>query len=132
MSTYIQPRQFFPPVWSRGNVPADADLDIGLTGSSWAKEFPAPRQLSVVTLVLVGSAVPTTGWIRAEITKDGVGTGYTSQFGQSTGTMRRIETIAPGALLFNREHRIGIKITSHASLAPTTIDVVAYVEVQPV
>lgn len=131
MSTYIQPRQFFPTLWTRGNVPAGADLDIGIAGQANIKELPAARQSSVVTLVLVGTEVPTTGYIKAEITKDGALTGFSAQFGAATGTMRRVEEFAPGALQFNKEHRLGIRLTSHASLAPTTIDVAVYLEVQP-
>lgn len=131
MSTYIQPRQFFPTLWTRGNVPADADLDIGIAGQANIKELPAARQSSVVTLVLVGTGVPSSGSIRAEITKDGALTGISAQFGAATGTQRRVEEIAPGVLTFNKNHRLGINITSTANLVPETIDVVVYLEVQP-
>ena len=129
--SYTQSRQFFPTLWTRGNVPAGADLDIGIAGQANIKELPAARQSSVVTLVLVGTEVPTTGWVKAEVTKDGALTGQSAQFGQATGTKRRVVDIAPGVLTFNKEHRLGIRLTSHASLAPTTIDVAVYLEVQP-
>lgn len=131
MSTSIQPRQFFPVVWARGNVPADADLQIGITGFAPLKEFPAARQSDVVTLVLVLSAVPSAGTVTATITKDGSDTAYSAQCGAPTGTARRIIEIAPGSLQFNKEHRIGIHLTSSASLSPTTLDAAVYVEVQP-
>lgn len=127
---YTQPRQFFPAVWARGNVPASADIDMGLAGAAFIEELPAARQLSVVTLVLAGTAVPSVGWVEAEITKDGAGTGYDARFGASTGTQRRIVEISPGLVVFNKEHRIGINLTSAATLSPTTIDVVVYLEVQ--
>lgn len=129
-TVYTQPRQFFPALWARGNVPASASLDIGLAGAAYIDEVMSSRQLSVVALVLMGTAVPTTGWIKAEITKDGSLTGYSAQFGASTGTQRRVTDIAPGDLQFNKEHRIGIRLTSAATLNPTTIDVGVYVEVQ--
>lgn len=128
---YTQPRQYFPAVWARGNIPASANLDIGQAGAAYMQEFPAARPSSVTALVLVGSAVPTTGWIQAEITRNGTGTGYTAQFGAATGTQRRITDIEPGACRFNKEERLGVRITSSGTLAPTTIDVAVYFEVQP-
>ena len=131
-TAYTQPRMFFPIVWGRGNVPADADLDIGILGMANVKEAPAARQTSVVTLVSVGSEVPSVGTITAEITKDGTGTGYTATFGAGTGTERRIEDIEPGELQFNKNHRLGINLTSSADLSPAdTVDVLVYLVVQP-
>lgn len=129
--SYTQSRQFFPAVWTRGNVPANASLDIGISGQATIKDLPAASQSSVVTLVLAGSQVPTTGWVKAEITKDGALTGFSAQFGAATGTMRRIEVLAPGVLTFNKEHRIGVHLSSHPSLAPADIDVAVYLEIQP-
>lgn len=128
---YTQPRQYFPALWSRGNVPASASIQMGQAGAAYMDEFPAARPSSVTALVLVGTAVPSAGWIKAEITRNGVGTGHTAQFGQATGTKRRITDIAPGACRFNKEERLGILLTSSASLSPTTIDVAVYLEVQP-
>lgn len=131
MSTYIQSRQFFPAVWTRINVPANADVQLGLTGTGQIKELPAARKTDVVTLVLVLTAVPGVGTVTATVTKDGVDTAYYARCGAPTSTQRRVVEIPPGALAFNKEHRIGIHLTSSATLSPTTIDAAVYVEVQP-
>jgi len=131
-TNYTQPRMFFPIVWGRGNIPVDADIDIGITGMANMKEAPAARLTSVVTLVFMGSEVPSAGTITAEITKDGTGTGYTATFGAGTGTQRRVEDIEPGSLQFNANHRLGINITSSSDLSPAdTVDVLVYLAVQP-
>lgn len=131
MVSYTQSRQFFPVVWGRANVPAGANLQIGMVGQGAQKEFPAARKSDVVTLVLVLSATPSAGNVTATITKDGVDTAFSAQCGAATSTSRRIIEIPPGALQFNKNHRIGIHLTSSALLSPLTLEAAVYIEVQP-
>lgn len=128
---YVQGRSFFPVVWLRANVTNNEDFQMGITGSAAVKEFPAARKTDVVTLVLSLNALPSAGTITVTITKDGTDTSFSAQCGAPTSTQRRVVEIDPGDLQFNKNHRIGMHITSSSNLSPTTIEAAAYVEVQP-
>ncbi len=130
---YTSPRRFFPAVWYSTNVPASASGKIDIAGfPAGLNEMPFPRQGSIVAIIVALSAAVTAGQMVVRVTKDGVNTGDTVTIQSGAGT-RRIEDFDPGDITFNRNHNLGVRLSSSSDLAPAgSIDLVVYFEVQDV
>ena len=130
---YTSPRRFFPAVWYRTNVPASATGKIDIAGfPAGLNEMPFPRQGTIVAIVVALSEAVTAGQMVVRVTKDGVNTGDVVTIQDTAGT-RRVEDFEPGVITFNRNHNLGVRLSSSAALAPAgSIDLVVYFEVQDV
>lgn len=129
-TVYTSNRRFFPAIWEAKNIAASTSEKIGVAGlAAGLNELPFPRRGSIVSVVLALSAPLTAGQIVARITKDGVNTGDTLTI-NDTVTTRRIIDLEPGALTFNRNHELGVRLSTSAAFAPSTTDCCVYFEVQ--
>ncbi len=132
-TSYMSSRRFFPAVWTTSNVPASMGSKIDIAGfPAGLNEMPFPRQGSIVAIVAVLSEAVTAGQIVVRVTKDGTNTGDIVTIQSAAGT-RRIEDFDPGVVVFNRNHELGVRITSSSDLSPAgSIDLAVYFEVQDV
>jgi hypothetical protein len=128
---YTSGRGFFPAVWTATDVPADNTGKMEIAGfPTGLNEMPFPRRASIVSIVVALSEAVTAGQIVVRFTKDGVNTGDIVTV-QDTAGIRRVVDFEPGVITFNRNHELGFRLSSSATLAPAgVIDVVVYVEVQ--
>lgn len=128
---YTSSRRFFPAVWTATDVAADSSGEIGIAGfPAGLDKMPFPRRGSIVSIVVALSEAITAGQIVARVTKDSVNTGDIVTIQDTAGT-RRVEDFDPGVITFNRNHNLGFRLSSSATLAPAgVIDLVIYVEVQ--
>ena len=133
VTIYSSPRRYFPAVWTSTNIPADMGEKIDIAGfPAGLREMPFPRQGCIVSAVVALSEAVTAGQIVVRLTKDGVNTGDIITVQDTAGT-RRVEDFDPGTITFNRNHELGVRLTSDSSLTPDgTIDLVVYFEVQDV
>lgn len=127
------PKTFLPVQWTKTGFTANQAAGIAMQISSFPasiNEMSLARETSVLTLAIILSAAVTAGFIRFEITKNGVDTGLTFDMDVAAGA-RQLWEFAPGVLTGVKGDRVGIKWGSNAALLPTgTIDGVVLLEVQ--
>lgn len=126
-------KSFLPVQWKKEgftvNQAVGVEMEIGSFPAS-INEMSLPRKTSVLTIAVILSAAPVTGFIRFILTKNGVETSKTFDMDSTTGT-RQMWEFKPGELVGAKGDRVGFKWGSNATLAPSgSIDGVLLLEVQ--
>ena len=133
MSAIIQPRQFLPGAWAKEDFSAGQTTAVAMAIAGWPSGLDVivlPRRMSLVTVMVGLTMAVSAGFIRFELTKNGIGTGKTIDMDASQGTLRVVK-LTPGSLVGDEGDRIGVQWGSHPSLAPSGIDGVIALEAQP-
>jgi len=127
------PRAFLPVQWTKEGFTAGQAVGVSLQISSFPAsiyEMSLLRETSLLTVAIVLSAAPTAGFIRFELTKNGVDTGKTVDMDTAKGT-RYMWEFRPGELTGAKGDRIGVKWGSSGTLTPSgSIDGAVLLEVQ--
>lgn len=127
------PRAFLPVQWTKGGFTAGQTVGIAMQISGFPAsidEMSLLRKTSLLTVAIILSAVPTAGFIRFMLTKNGADTGKTFDMDSTTG-LRQAWEFRPGELTGVKGDRVGVKWGSSGSLLPSgSIDGVVLLEVQ--
>lgn len=127
------PRAFLPAQWTKLGFTAGQAVGVPLQIGSFPasiNEMSLIRETSLLAVAIILSAVPTAGFVRFELTKNGVDTGKTFDMDTTTG-LRQVWEFRPGELTGDKGDRVGVKWGSSGSLLPSgSIDGVVLLEVQ--
>jgi len=126
-------RAFLPVIWNKTDFTAGQLIGVPMAIGGFPSsivEFTLPRKSSILSIGIMLSAAVTAGFIRFELTKNGVATGKTVDMNVAAGT-RKLWEFEPGALVCNKGNEIGILWGSNNTMAPSgSIDGVLFIEVQ--
>jgi len=115
--------------WYQDDVAASqSGVALNLGGEASRTEIPVARAGSVVGIAVYSNEARTGGTLTVEVTIDGVGTGLTATL-DATNTQTHYATQAIGLSTFTAGQKIGVKVTTDASWAPTTADITVEVEI---
>jgi len=130
-TTVKSPRAFLPVFWSGSDFAAGETTGASLPIAGFPAsivEFPLPRIASLVTVGIVLSESVTGGFLRFELTKNGVPTG---KYVDVDSGSKKIWEITPGEIVADKGDEVGILWGSSPGLTPDgTIDGVLFLEVQ--
>jgi hypothetical protein len=126
-------RAFLPTIWMKNDFTAGQTVGVAMLIAGFPTSivaFPLLRKTSVLSVGILLSAPVTAGFIRFELTKNGVATGNTMDMNAAAGT-RKLWEFEPGALVGNKGDEVGVLWGSNGTLAPSgSIDGVLFFEVQ--
>lgn len=124
-------RVFLPVIWQKKNVTANQTTGVPMDIVGLAiKQLPLSRNGSLMSVGVVLSTAVTAGFIRLEMTRDGVATGKTLDITSATGT-KRVWEFAANELIGTKGQDLGVNWGSNAALLPTnTIELNVFFEVQ--
>ena len=127
------PRAFLPAQWSKEGFTSGQAVGVAMEICSFPAsiyEMSLIRETSLLSVAIILSAAPAVGFIRFELTKNGVSTGKTFDMDSTTG-VRQVWVFRPGELTGVKGDRVGLKWGSSGTLAPSgSIDGVVLLEVQ--